>query len=57
MFETELDQWKEAQLKKAKPSTFTTQTQSTAGSKQPAPVRPNRNNLGEMLSSALGDVV
>jgi len=57
MFEGELDQWKEAQLKKVKPQGLTTQSSSSAGSKQPNPIRPNRNNLGELLSASLENIV
>lgn len=53
MFETELDKWKEEQLKKAKPTGFTTQTTSTAGGKQPQQTRPTKQNLDQLLEEAL----
>lgn len=54
MFETELDKWKEEQLKLAKPTGFKTQDISNAGSKQPAQVRPNKSNLSQLLDERLG---
>lgn len=49
MFEPELDKWKEEQLKKAKPSGFTSQGFSSAGSKHPEPIKPTRDNLSNLL--------
>lgn len=53
LFEDELEKWKDEQLKKAKPTGYTTQPSSSAGSKQPTPVRATRDNL----RSILGEVV
>lgn len=51
MFEPELDKWKEEQMKKVKPSGFLSQGISSAGSKNPEPVKPTRNNLGQLLGN------
>lgn len=50
MFENELDEWKEKQISKIKGSNMVTQTQSSAGSKSPAPVVVTKGNLGDVLS-------
>ena len=50
MFESELDVWKENQLKKIKPQGLKTQETSTAGSKQPEPETPKTM---DQLESAL----
>lgn len=53
MFEEELEKWRTEQVEKARPSGFTTAFQSTAGAKQPAPVKITKENLGQLVSEAL----
>lgn len=49
MKEEELDSWKEKQLEKLKPSSFSTTSPSTAGAKEPAEVIPTSSNLKSLL--------
>lgn len=49
MFETELDKWKEEQIKKLKPSSFQTTSGSSAGAKEPAEVQVTNSNLRALL--------
>jgi len=53
LFESELEQWKEEQKKRIKPSGLVTQSASTAGGKLPAPVKVTRDNLGQLLSETI----
>lgn len=55
MFESEIDRVKEQKLASLKPSTFVTQSSSTAGSKAPAPQKVTSKNLNEALLAALPD--
>jgi hypothetical protein len=52
-FESELDSWKETQLAKGKKPGLTTNTQSAAGTKAPPNVKPNRDNLDELIREQL----
>jgi hypothetical protein len=52
-YETELDTWKEKQLLGSKREGLRTETQSTAGGKQPAEVKVTRDNLGKLMREAL----
>ncbi len=52
-FETELDAWKEEQLKKAKQPGLVTERVTTAGNKEAKQPKITRDNFDEMVSSAL----
>lgn len=59
MYETQLDAWKENQLKKVKPEGLTTQETSSAGSKAPETLSIKsendlRNSLNSLLNSSAG---
>jgi len=49
MFEDEIDKWKFEQAKKLKPAPFQTQTESSAGAKEPSEVHPTNENLKALL--------
>ena len=53
MFEAELDKIKEQKLGSIKPSALQTITGTTAGSKQPEPVKITKENLGQLLREQL----
>lgn len=54
LFETELDKWKEGQVKKIKPEGMTTQETTTAGSKQPPePTKVTKDSLQEAIRTHL----
>jgi len=53
-YEKELDDWKMDKLSKGKRSGLYTITNSSAGGKQPQDVRPNTQNLSDLVSEALG---
>ena len=54
LFETELDKWKEGQVKKIKPEGMTTQETTTAGSKQPPePPKITKDSLQESIRAHL----
>ena len=54
MYESEIDKWKEEQLKKIKPNGFMTQDSSTAGAKAPPPPQTiTRENLGQAIRDSL----
>ncbi|MEK9207738.1 MAG: hypothetical protein AAB922_04600 [Patescibacteria group bacterium] len=53
LFEDQLEKWKADQLTKAKPSGLFTQAASSAGSKQPEPVKITKDNLASMLSEVV----
>ncbi len=53
LFEEQLEKWKADQLTKAKPSGLFTQTASSAGSKQPEPLKVTKDNLASMLSEVV----
>ena len=54
MYESELDTWKADKVKTIKPQGLKTQETSTAGSKQPEPVKiDTMEKLGEALKSHL----
>lgn len=55
MFEDELDAWKEKQIDKIKQPSLESERSSAAGGKEPAPVKVTRDNLGQLLSDALGE--
>ena len=55
MFETELDQWKEKQLRKITPNGIRTESSSTAGSKEPEPVVVTTQNLKTLLREHFGN--
>jgi hypothetical protein len=55
MFESELDAWKEKQLGKIKQPSIESEGSSAAGGKEPTPVKVTRENLGQLLSDALGE--
>lgn len=52
LHETALDEWKAKQIS-SKRDGFVTETSSTAGGKQPAEVRPTRDNLDALLKESL----
>lgn len=52
-YEKEVDQWKESQLNKIRPSSFVTQSTSTAGSKKPEEVKVNRENMEDLMRAVL----
>lgn len=52
-FEREIDAVKEKKLASIKPSTFVTERTSSAGGKQPAPVKITKANLGDVIESYL----
>jgi len=52
-YETQLDSWKEEQIKKAKPKGLITEETSPAGNKIPSEVRPTRDNLDQLVRDAL----
>lgn len=52
MFESEIDAWKEKQLKELKPSSINTTSVSTAGGKQPEEVIVTSSNLKDLLKEA-----
>lgn len=52
-FEAEIDKVKEEKLKSIKPGGMVTDTRSTAGAKQPAPVKITPANLQSALAAAL----
>jgi len=54
-YEKELDDWKMAKLSSGKRSGLYTVTNSTAGGKQPAEVRPTMQNFNDLVSEALGN--
>ncbi len=51
LFETELDAWKEKQLKKIDKPKLATEDTSGAGSKEPAPQKVNKGNLDDLLKA------
>jgi len=53
-FEPQIDKWKEEELAKKKGTGLVTEESSTAGGKEPKPVKITRDNLGEQLKEALG---
>jgi len=53
MFEGELDQWKEQQLMKVKQPGLVTESFSTAGAKQPEPVKVTKDNLNALIREAM----
>jgi len=53
-YEKELDDWKMSKLNSGKRSGLYTVTQSSAGGKEPAEVRPTMNNINDLISEALG---
>lgn len=53
MFENELDKWKEQQMTKLKQPGMITEGSSTAGAKQPEPVKVTNDNLNSMIHSVL----
>lgn len=54
LYEDQLKAWEETQLNKAKGAPFYTTKTSSVGNKQPVEVRPNKDNLGELMREALG---
>jgi hypothetical protein len=53
-FEPELDKLKEAEFRKLKPaSNFVTTESSTAGGKQPSPIKINKGNLQDLIKQSL----
>lgn len=52
-YESEIDAWKAEQINKARKPGMTTIEGSTAGSKQPKPVKVTGNNLEEVMREAL----
>jgi len=52
-YEPQLDQWKASQMSKAKKPGMTTLEGSSAGSKQPSPIKVTADNLDEMTKAAL----
>lgn len=52
-YENELDKWKEAKLTGTRREGLQTETQSTAGAKQPQDVKVTRENLGKLLTEEL----
>lgn len=54
-FEKELRDWEEKQLSKLKQPGLVTEETSTAGSKEPAPVKVTKENVSELLKQALAD--
>lgn len=55
MYEDELDKLKEQKLASIKPSGMVTTSASTAGSKQPQPVKATRANLQQLVQEALNN--
>lgn len=53
MFETELEQIKEQKLGSLRPERFVTTERSTAGGKQPVLPKPNKDNLEDLVRSAI----
>jgi hypothetical protein len=53
MYETELDAWKLEQSKKVKPNGISTIEGTSAGGKQPAPVKVTKDNLAQLVSEVL----
>jgi len=51
--EKELDEWKMSKLSSGKKGLYTV-THSSAGGKQPLEVRPNMENINDLISEALG---
>lgn len=54
LFEPQIKQWEEDQLKRSRPQGLVTDGSSTAGSKQPAQERPTRQNLQDLVLAELG---
>lgn len=52
-YESEIDAWKEQQLSKSRRPGLTTLSSTTAGGKQPSPVRPNKDNLQDLIRESL----
>lgn len=52
-YEKEIDSWKEEQIKKSKPSGLYTERAASAGTREPREVRPNRDNLDQLVRDAL----
>ena len=52
-FETRIDKWKEEQLTKNRGSGLVTESSSTAGGKEPEPVKVTRDNLHDLVAEAL----
>lgn len=53
-YEKELDAWKEQQLSKSKKSGMVTEEGSSAGFKTAPDIKPNKDNLGQLISESLG---
>ena len=53
MFETEIDKWKMDKLNQSKPQGLVTESTSTAGSKQPEPVKVTKQNLQSLIEQSL----
>lgn len=53
MFEDELKDWEAKQINKIKKPGLMTEEGSTAGGKQPAPVKVTKENIAQLLSAAL----
>ena len=53
MYEKEIDDWKMKQLTQNRPSGLYTQTQSTAGGKQPVERQVNSSNLADAINEVL----
>jgi hypothetical protein len=53
LYETELEKWKQEQMGKVRPSGFMSTSQSTAGGKEPEPIKVTKENLGRLVSEAL----
>lgn len=53
MFETELDAIKEKKLTSLRQPGMVTTTQSTAGAKQPSPVKVTKQNLSQLVNEAI----
>lgn len=52
-YEDELTKWREQKYEEAKKPGVDTLGGSTAGSKKPSKVRPNKDNLGDLVSQAI----
>lgn len=52
-YETELDSWKEKQLRANRREGLLSDSASSAGGKQPAEIRPNKTNLKDLFAEAL----
>lgn len=56
-YKTEIRDWKDSQIKGAKPSRTYTETASAPGNKEPEPLKVNRDNLREQMRAALNQEI